>query len=86
MENFNKYKDWLLGGLLVFISGMAVDIRNKVYDLDKKSVLIEYRITQLEKTDKIPKSSNETAYLQIGDFIMPTKIEIANKDEDGNEN
>ena len=85
MENFNKFKDWLLGGVLLFIAAIAVDIRDKVYELDKKTVLIEYRINQLEKSDKNKTPKDQTAYMQIGDFIMPTKIEIANKDEEDNE-
>ena len=83
METFNKFKDWLLAGVLVFIAAIAIDIRDKVYELDKKTVLIEYRIIQLEKADHNKKPNNETAYMQIGDFIMPTKVQISsNKDED----
>ena len=82
METFSKFKDWLLAGVLVFIAAIAIDIRDKVYELDKKTVLIEYRIIQLEKADHNKKPSNETAYMQIGDFIMPTKVQIVNKDED----
>jgi hypothetical protein len=82
MENFSKFKDWLLGGVLLFIAAIAIDIRDKVYELDKKTVLIEYRIIQLEKADESKTPKSETAHLKIGDFIMPTKVQIANNDED----
>jgi hypothetical protein len=82
MENFSKFKDWLLGGVLLFIAAIAIDIRDKVYELDKKTVLIEYRIIQLEKADESKTPKSETAHLKIGDFIMPTRLEIANNEED----
>jgi hypothetical protein len=83
METFNKFKDWLLAGVLVFIAAIAIDIRDKVYELDKKTVLIEYRIIQLEKADHNKKPTSQTAYLQIGDFIIPTKVQVSsNKDKD----
>jgi hypothetical protein len=85
MENFSKFKDWLLGGVLLFIAAIAIDIRDKVYELDKKTVLIEYRIIQLEKADESRTPKSETAYMQIGDFIMPTKVKL-NNDEDGDDN
>jgi hypothetical protein len=82
METFNKFKDWLLGGLLVFIAGMNLDIRNKLYELDKNTVIIEYRMKSIEaRLDKTEQKNNETekAVLQIEGFLLPEKIQLKPK-------
>lgn len=85
METFNKFKDWLLTGLLLFIAAMAVDIRNKVYDMDKKTIVIEYRINSLETRMLANEKSDddqEKAISQIEGFLLPEKIELKSKPTD----
>jgi hypothetical protein len=84
VETFNKMKDWLLIGLLAFLSKTAIDIKNKVYELDKYNITVEYEIANLKAKAK----DNEDEDKQQGKdiemlktFILPDKILLKNKGE-----
>jgi len=45
IETFNKAKDWMLTATLVFIAGIAIDIRNTVTEMAADNILIKYQIS-----------------------------------------
>jgi hypothetical protein len=84
IETFNKFKDYALLAVLGFLTKTAVDIKDKVYDLDKNTIIIEYRVSNLENkakdTENKDKEQSKDIEL-IKSFILPDKIMLKNKDD-----
>ena len=48
IETFEKTKDWILGGLLAYLSTVATLAAYKIVTIDRVQTIHEYRISQIE--------------------------------------
>jgi hypothetical protein len=52
LDNWNKTKDWILGGLLTYLCTVASLAAYKIVSIDRVQTIHEYRIAKLEETVK----------------------------------
>lgn len=77
MENFNKFKDWLLNLFAVAIIGGLYSIKSDLSEIKEEFPLTKYRIEQLEKKQEGFNGKSKTVKIEKPrEFILPDELVI----------
>jgi len=85
MENFGKFKDWLLNILVLATFGGIVSIKSDLAEVKEKLPLHDYRIIKLEESDKEKKKRDDEQdkeLAKLNGFILPDRITVKKKVEE----
>lgn len=79
MENFGKFKDWLLNLLALGIIAGLVSIKNDLSEIKSELPLFKYRLEQLENKgkDNEKKNSDQDKEMElIKNMLVPERTTI----------